>query len=398
MFFQITEGTTRLVVPQQLNRSIFYNPRMELCRDIDIASIAAFISSLPSHPLPLTYIDALAGTGARGVRLANEVRFNLSLQVDINDRSTPAYELINQNIALNKVEDRAVAHNKNAKVMLLQKRYDIVDIDPFGSPVPFLDAACQSVKHALLVTATDTAPLCGAHTGGLRNYSAQPLNTEYHAEIGTRILLGAVTRELARYDKAIQPLLSYASEHFIRLIVRIEKGAKKADDSIRSLGFIAHCFSCGNRFAFSYTDMLEMRLRNICELCGSKMRLTGPLYICAIKDTAFSEEVYNELSERSSGKREEAMKIVHTCSRELDIPFFYEYHALCKSLKVHPPPIISIIEALHSNGFLATRTHFSYTGIKTDARIDEIKSCLFGGSGFRVHGSRLKNEEHKPAV
>lgn len=378
MFAQITEGTTRLVVPQQLTRSIFYNPRMELCRDIDIASITAFISSLPSQDLPLTYIDVLAGTGARGVRVANEVRFNLSLQVDINDRSTSAYDIINQNIALNKVEDLAVAYNKNANIMLLQKGYGIVDIDPFGSPVPFLDAACQSVKQALLVTATDTAPLCGAHTGGLRNYSAQPLNTEYHAEIGTRILLGVVTRDLAKYDKAIQPLLSYATAHFIRLIARIEKGAKKADDSISRLGFIAHCFSCGNRFAFSYADMLEMRLRNICGLCGSKIGLAGPLYICAIKDAAFSEEVYNELSERSPGygKREEAMKIVHTCSRELDIPFFYEYHTLCKSLKVPPPPIASIIEALRSNGFLATRTHFSYTGIKTDAGIDEIKSNL----------------------
>jgi len=386
LFSQITEGTTKLIVPPQLTRSIFYNPRMELCRDIDIASIAVFISSLPSQSRPLTYIDALAGTGARGVRLANEVRSNQTLQIDINDRSTPAYELINQNIRLNNVEDRAIAYKTNANVMLLQKRYDIVDIDPFGSPVPFLDAACQSVKQALLVTATDTAPLCGAHTGGLRNYSAQPLNTEYHAEIGTRILFGAVTRELAKYDKAIEPLVSYASAHFIRLIVRIEKGAKKAADSINRLGFIAHCFSCGNRFAFSYADMLEMGSKNICGVCSSKMRLAGPLYICAINDSTFADEVYNELSKRSGGKREEAMMIVHTCSHELYIPFFYEYHLLCKALKVSPPPIAALIGALHSNGFLATRTSFSYTGIKTDARIDEIKSNL-----IRIAQLRDKN-------
>jgi len=64
---------------------------MELCRDIDLASIAAFATLYPSPSL--TYIDALAGTGVRGVRIANEV----GLRVTINDRSTPACELIKRN-------------------------------------------------------------------------------------------------------------------------------------------------------------------------------------------------------------------------------------------------------------------------------------------------------------
>lgn len=372
MFTELTEGTTRIIVPRQhLTKSMFYNPRMELCRDIDVASIATFVSSLPdsSH---IKYIDALAGTGVRGVRVANEV----GLDVTINDRSTPAYERIKQNMALNGLEERAGAYNEDANVLLLQTRYDLVDIDPFGSPMPFLDAACKSVKQLLLVTATDTAPLCGAHTGGLRNYGAQPLNTEYHAEMGTRILLGAVTRELGRYDKAIQPLLSYASAHFIRLIARVERGAKKADACMQRLGFIAHCFSCGHRFAFSCSDMLEMRVENKCSICGRKMRIAGPLYIQAIKEKGFCEHVHEELGKRELGKKKEAMKIVHTCIHELDIPFYYGHHALCKALKIPPPPLTSLLDALHSNGFSASRTQFSDTAVKTDARIDEIKAIL----------------------
>ena len=371
MFTEITDGTTRIIVPRQhLTKSMFYNPAMELCRDIDIAAVAALVSSLPSQPLK--YADALAGTGVRGVRVANED----GLDVTINDRSTPAYELIKRNIALNGLEERAVVYNENANVLLLQTRYDLVDIDPFGSPVPFLDAACKSVKKLLLVTATDTAPLCGAHTGGVRNYAARPLNTEYHAEMGTRILLGAVTRELGRYDKAIQPLLSYASAHFIRLIARVERGAKKADDSMQRLGFIAHCFSCGNRFAFSCSDMLKMRVENKCSICGRRMRIAGPLYIQAIKEKEFCEHVHEELGKRELGKKKEAMKIVHACIHELDIPFYYEHHALCKALKVPPPSILSLLDALRSNGFSASRTHFSDTALKTDAGIEEIKAIL----------------------
>jgi len=372
MFIELTEGTTRILVPaQHLTKSMFYNPKMELCRDIDIASIAVFTASF-LDPDKLKYVDALSGTGVRGVRVANEV----GLLVTINDRSTPAFELIKRNIALNNVEERATAYNENANVLLHRKHYDLVDIDPFGSPIPFLDAASQSVTKMLLVTATDTAPLCGAHTGGLRNYGAHPLNTEYHAEMGTRVLLGAVTRELAQYDKAIRPLLSYASAHFIRLILQVETGAKKADESVQRLGFIAHCFSCGHRFAFSYEDMLEMRVENECSICGRKMRIAGPLYISAIKEKAFCESVHTELGKRELGKKKEAMKIVHTCVHELDIPFFYEHHALCKALKVPPPPISSLLDAVHSNGFSASRTSFSDTAVKTDARIDELKAIL----------------------
>jgi tRNA (guanine26-N2/guanine27-N2)-dimethyltransferase len=372
MVVEIKEGTTKIVVPKQLTKSRFYNPRMELCRDIDITAVAAYVAS--QHSRNLTYIDALAGTGVRGVRVANEI----GLRVTINDRSKPAYELIKRNIALNGVEERACACNENANVILLQKRYDVVDLDPFGSPVPFLDAACQSVKRLLLVTATDTAPLCGAHTGGMRKYNAQPINTEYHTEMATRILLGSVTRALGRYDKGIQPLLSYSRAHFVRIIARVERGAKRADESMKQLGFIAHCFSCGNRFVLSCANVLELNVKRTCEVCGAKLRIAGPLYIQAIKEKGFCEHVYEELHKRDLGKKQEAMKIVRTNIHELDIPYYYEHHAICKELTIPPPPIESLIKALQFAGFSASRTHFSDIAVKTDARIDVIKGVLKG--------------------
>ncbi|HDS46317.1 MAG TPA: tRNA (guanine(10)-N(2))-dimethyltransferase [Methanomicrobia archaeon] len=372
MFTELTEGTTRIIVPEQhLTHSMFYNPRMELCRDIDVASLAVFLASSPSPAL--SYVDALAGTGARGVRVAHEVG---ALDVTVNDHSTPAFELITRNIHVNGVENSATASHDNANVLLHRTHYDIVDLDPFGSPVPFLDAACQSAKKLLLVTATDTAPLCGAHTGGLRNYGARPLNTEYHAEMGTRVLLGKVTRELARHDKAVKPLLSYAAVHFIRLIMQVERGAKKADASVSRLGFIAHCFTCGHRFAFPCRDLLNLNTSNQCACCGAMLQLSGPLYTHPIKDPAFCERVHTDLATRPLGQQREAMKILHTSIHELDIPFFFEHHALCKALRIQPPPLIALIDALEENGFEASRTIFAATGIKTNARINELQAIL----------------------
>ncbi len=94
-------------------------------------------------------------------------------------------------------------------MLLHEQKFHIVDIDPFGTPSPFLDAASASVWNMLSVTATDTAPLCGAHMkAGIRKYAAVPLNTEYHSEMGgLRVLLGACARELAKHEKGMLPLL-----------------------------------------------------------------------------------------------------------------------------------------------------------------------------------------------
>ena len=96
----------------------------------------------------------------------------------------------------------------------------------------------------------------------------------------------------------------------------------------------------------------------------------------AIKEKGFCEQVQEELGRREMGEPKEAMKIVATCINELDIPFYYEHHAICKALKVTPSSLSSLIDALHSNGFYASRTHFSDTAFKTDARMEEIKEIL----------------------
>ena len=113
---------------------------------------------------------------------------------------------------------------------------------PFGTPSPFLDAASSSVHSMLSVTATDTAPLCGAHlNSGIRKYAAVPLNTEYHSEMGLRILLGACARELAKHEKGMLPLLSHVTRHYVRTYLEIIPGAKQADRTLRSMGFSIHC-------------------------------------------------------------------------------------------------------------------------------------------------------------
>ena len=42
-------------------------------------------------------------------------------------------------------------------------RFHVIDLDPYGSPAPFLDAAVQSTAEGglICITCTDMAVLCG---------------------------------------------------------------------------------------------------------------------------------------------------------------------------------------------------------------------------------------------
>lgn len=366
----ITEGTTKVEVPIPDENSsfppssvaVFYNPAMRLNRDIAVATLSCFSKNNPEY----TYLDALSASGIRGLRVANEV----GLCATMSDWDDISFELIKKNIEFNNLTN-CIAVKRNANVVMLDGSFDIIDLDPFGSPAPFLDAACFSSKRLLCVTATDTAPLCGAHKkAGIRNYASVPLKTEYYPEMGVRILMGAVARTLAKYDKAMAPLLSYASAHYVRVFASVKKSIVAADDCLKSLGFLYHCFKCGER---GWKYGLAVHMPEKCPTCGHTTSLAGPLWLGRLHEREFCEQVLAEVKKRDFSGAE---KLITLCRDELDIPMHYDYHKLCKSLGITVMPTDELIFALRERGFQASRTHFTGISFKTDAGMEDVKTIV----------------------
>ncbi|MBC7085878.1 MAG: tRNA (guanine(10)-N(2))-dimethyltransferase, partial [Methanomethylovorans sp.] len=372
----IIEGATCVLVPLILedqpvsisSASVFYNPEMELNRDLSVAAIAAFSEIMASRKnlniSDITYVDAFSASGIRGLRIAKEV----GLTVTLNDWSKEAYELMKINTKLNSLKDKVNICLENANLLLHKNKYHIVDIDPFGSPTIYLDAASTSAISMLAVTATDTAPLCGAHlNSGIRKYGAVPLNVEYHSEMGLRILLGRIARDLARHEKSMYPLFSHATRHYLRVYLEVQKGVNKSDNCLKNLGFISHCKKC---FSRSVHYGLAVHIPEKCKICGHNNNVAGPLWLGNLHDKDFCDSVLMQLSDRELGKKEQAMKIVRLCKNELDVPTFYDQHVLSKKLGISAIPMENLLKELETNGFKASRTHFSGTSFKTNAEIE----------------------------
>ena len=366
------------VVPQDWAPSrapVFYNPVMEFNRDLTVLAFQAY-QRMVNHEISIC--DPLTAQGIRGIRFASEVEG--VKRVLISDINEHAYELAKHNVALNGLGDKIEVLHRDANCVLScnsspDKRFDVVDVDPFGTPAPYLDSALRAIRNNGLFssTATDLAPLCGVHAKAcVRKYGGRPLRTEYCHELAVRLLAGCTASLAAKHDIGIHVLFSHSSEHYIRLYTQTSHGAKKADESIKQLGYILHCFNCLHR------ETTHQPLGTLlCPECGTKMDYAGPLWIGSIFDVAFIERMIKENQAVAFKNSARITKILTQTKDEAAAPMtYYVVDRLTGKLGLPSLSIQGFADALRKGGFQAVPTHFNPRGIRTDAPLETMHEIL----------------------
>jgi len=360
------EGKIKFFVPtgRKITKKdeVFYNPEMKFDRDLSevIASILK----------PKKICDCLAGSGVRSLRYKSILD---NSEVVANDKNPKASELIKKNARLNKFKIRV--ENKEANVLLFGEKFDFIDIDPFGSPIYFLDSCARAIKNrgSIAITATDTAPLCGTSPlTCLRRYGIKSLRTDFSKELGLRILISATIKNFARYDLAFKPIFSYCRRHYFRVFGKIERGAKRADKLLKNFDYFSYCQKCGWRKGGIFEK---------CGFCGNKTSLIREIYLGDFAQKEFCNKILEKLgcqtmiskslptNVKESGTH--LAILIRTIRNEQNYPPYYEIHKLCKLNKKQPKEMGLLLEKLD-----ARRTHFSPLGIKTRKSFEEILKAL----------------------
>jgi len=347
------EGKTRILLygdaknrGPSTKRDRFYNPAMGLDRDLCILFCNYAVKQGCKK-----FLDGLGATGVRGIRIANEVQ---GAEVHINEINPVSYEVIKKNAALNNVNVNAI--NEDLR-LLCRNKYDYVDIDPYGSPAPYALTAFQMMRGNgfAAFTATDKATLCGVYKKVcIRRYGAVPMRGEGMKEMGLRILIGFLVRNAAMLDYGAYPVFSYSHDHYFRVYLRVEKGAKKGDNAVDNIGWI-----CRNN-GWKVKRFDEKRSR----------KWAGPLWIGELNDMNVIKFMY----EKAESKR--AKKLLEVMKEELQIPMYYESSSISSRFKIPQPKLSEVVEKLKEKGFSASRTHFSEDGFKTDADMKEIEEVF----------------------
>lgn len=397
----VEEGTARLLIPEigdtskehidhLLSRApVFYNPRMKLNRDIAVIALQAYQRR---RGCVLTVCEPMCGTGVRGIRLAKEVEG--VEHVVMGDLNPLATRLTRANIELNGLTDQVVVRNLDVNLLLAlhsapRRRFDYIDIDPFGSPVRYLDSAIRALRSGglLAVTATDMAPLCGVHPKAcIRKYGGSPLHSEYCHEVALRLLVGSLASVAARHEKSVGVVFSHSTDHYVRAYALLGHGSEGASRSLGEVGYILHCPRCLNRRTVHKVREIGEAL---CDECGGSMIIAGPLWLGRLSDITFCDEMIEEAERQEFGERR-IMRLLRLVRSESEYPpTFFHIDKISDQLNLPSSPTEGILGALRRAGYRVSRTHFHPRGIKTDASLSVVRGILRAlGSRSTGKGSR----------
>ena len=363
----ITEGLTKLKIPKDyLSKKHFFNPRVELSRDLTVL----VLNTLGSKDWVIC--DALSGIGARGLRVAKECDVK---RVWLNDMSEYNISYMKENARLNRVKSKIKITNQDANQLLSEqiRTFDYIDIDPWGSPTYFFDSCARSIKRKgfLGFSATDTAALCGTSPiTCLRRYGIQSYKTDFFKELGVRILITSAALSFSKWSFSLKPLLSYTSRHYFRVFAEVKKGRSIASKTVKkNIGYVNYCPKCLWR-------KMDKRPITKCEFCGSETKIIGKVWIGQIEDVKFIKKCIKQLSKIDWLKAEDKIKKLLFSLMNESIPLYYDVHKICKKHNLKIPKFTILQDKLKKKKYLVERTHFCETGIKTNAGLEELVKII----------------------
>lgn len=356
--------------PGTIGAGPFYNPAMRFNRDLSVLVLSARMATTP-HERPFRVYDGLAASGARGLRLAKETttRTAQTIEVVCNDRDADAAERIRRHAEANGVADRVEARHADFAYGFHGERFDHVDIDPFGSPMPFVDPALRHVRRGgtIAATATDVAALCGVHPNAcLRRYDAVPWHGPAMHEVALRILAGAIVRHAAQSDQAARPILMHATDHYMRVYLEVEKGAQRADAALRQIGWAVEGVD-GTRSLVARDSAPPTDAR----------RVAGPLWTGPLHDAALVADLRERHLGHETLDAAPLDRFLDVAAEEAVGPgLFYEVGELSRTTKRNAPTREVLIDRLRAGGHHACRTHVDPAAIKTDAPMPTILAAF----------------------
>lgn len=388
-----------------------------------------------------TILDALSATGLRALRYAKEIPF--ATNIVANDLLPASVQNIELNIEHNNVKDRVRSNLDDARAFMYSKvgnehsrrsdgyvhRFDVIDIDPYGTAAPFFDSSLQAVQDGgmLCVTCTDAGVF--ASTGYPEKtfalYGGMPIKGPHSHEGGLRLILNAIALSAAKYGLAVEPLLSLYIDYYARLFIRIHK---RQQDVKFLAGTSMTVYNCGHGCGSWNTQPLLRNLPQLsksneifykysfaqapttppnCSHCGSKLHLCGPMWAGPLHNPAFVQKMLDKLpsldkqtygttdriegmltlaleedlnihkdkgDEKSASESTVDARVIPRLAPDIvDVsPFFIMPTYLAKTIHCATPSEDAMRGALLGLGYRVSRSHCKPGSIKTNAPWDVL--------------------------
>ncbi|KAG0363250.1 RNA methyltransferase tRNA(m5U54)methyltransferase [Podila minutissima] len=429
-FKKVTEGKATILFPD--TNEVFYNPIQEFNRDISIAAIRTWDEIYQEEraqklaqkkarkdainakraqegqePLAekegtegdeasgsssrgITILEALSASGLRSIRYAKEIP-NVR-HILTNDLEADAVASIKRNAEFNGISPELLEPHKGDAIDVLYqhrdplKRYNVIDLDPYGTASPFIDGAVQAVSDGglLCVTCTDLAVLAGSNYTETcyAKYGGHPVKADFCHEVALRLVLNTLSTSAARYKRHIVPLVSLSIDYYLRVFVRVYTSAAEVKllGSKTSLAYV--CSGCQSSYTRSLGKVTENAKGNKkfgvntgppvnekCEFCENRFHVAGPMWGKELHSVPFIDRMLKHVKESAALYKTQPriLGMLTVCKEEIETPFYYTANGLCGTVHCTSIKLLQFNSALMHQGFRVSGSHAAQGSIKTDA-------------------------------
>uniref|UniRef100_H3B3T1 tRNA (guanine(26)-N(2))-dimethyltransferase n=1 Tax=Latimeria chalumnae TaxID=7897 RepID=H3B3T1_LATCH len=333
-------------------------------------------------------LEGLAASGLRSIRFAKEVPGIHSIVA--NDFSAKAVELMKRNVELNAVQHLVTPSLADASLLMyerkrMRERFDIIDLDPYGSPSMFIDGAVQAVSEGVWI-AIQESEICNMGCPGsklilfLRGvFYCMSQSFQFEA---LRIILHNLEQRANCYQRYIVPLLSISADFYIRVFVRVFTGQAKVKASASKQAMVYNCVGCGayhlqrlgkmtshgNYFKYSAASGPPVGMK--CEHCQQRHQLGGPVWAEPIHNLDFVHKVLSavENNPKRFNTSSRILGMLSMVTEELDAPslMYVSYKISVIHMHTYNPLKMRRSAILHA-GYQVSLSHACKNTIKTDA-------------------------------
>ncbi|KAL1521571.1 hypothetical protein AB1Y20_021230 [Prymnesium parvum] len=457
----VTEGKATIYFPSE--KGVFYNPPQIPNRDLSVLVLHEFAQIWKQEQMakaakakargacregsepaeasapdaeeaapPLRVLDAMTASGLRAIRYSLEVP--QVTQVVANDLQPTALEALRENLRRNGLSEERVVPSLGDAVSVMhdakRERFEVIELDPYGTAAPFFDSAMQSIAEGglMMVTCTDLAVLCGTYPEACyAKYGSYCLKGKHCHESALRIVLSCMEDHANRHRRYIVPLVAVHINFYVRLCVRVYTSPSEVNKAPTKKSYVYQCCGCdtftlqplarrvvkGNSEKVTAAQGPPVDKR--CEHCGFVHHVGGPIWTAPICDRAFVGRLLQTLDKQATprpsarvlacvpcppaaplllrsrgvprvafvlpqgtaggaelvshfGSHKRLVGMLTSLQEELDdVPLFLQLAQMCSVLHTTCPPLASVISALMRQGYRVSRSHTDPGAIKTDA-------------------------------
>jgi len=353
--------------------SAFYNPNAETVRDLAVLAAAVYRRDRGR----LRVLDAMAGCGVRSLRYVLESQADF---VWSNDSNSDIQTVLRSNLARSlKVEQYQISDQDAIRVFFncynRQDYFDLVDVDGFGSPVPFVHACLSAcaIGGLIYLTSTDGRTVTGrAPENCVADYGAYARIHPAVHEQGLRLILGNVQQQAASRGLGIKPMFSYFTGQTYRVMVRLVSSIQLTE---QNYGFLGFCHECG-----TYQKVEWRKLgRSQCLHDRRSLVLSGAMWLGNLHDRNQLARMIELATEWGWSSR---IRLLELMQAEAEMPpYFYTLGEIGRRGKLNIPKSSYLIQTLQDWGYRASLTHLDREAIKTDA---DLPTCIRAAKSYLV--------------